>query len=143
MRILFFSCLFIFLASCAKQESKIKIYTIAFTVYHNGIGNLYTIRSDGSGLRRLTTTTDTDMVPVWSGDNSKIVFRSFRDGNYEIYSIDTSGNNTKRLTINEVEDGNPKCSPDGQWIAFESMRDGNIELYLMDNEGMNIRKLTD
>ncbi|MEO2002728.1 MAG: hypothetical protein ABGY41_01350, partial [Candidatus Poribacteria bacterium] len=70
--------------------------TIAFTSDRNGRDEIYTIRTDGSRLRRLTDTGD-DQRPRWSPDGQQIVF--YRGvGKREIHVIDANGRNPQQLT---------------------------------------------
>jgi hypothetical protein len=67
--------------------------------------DIYTIRTDGSGLTRLTTDPATDGTPVaWSPDGSQIAFFSDRSGTNEIYVMDSDGSDIRRLTRNEADD---------------------------------------
>ncbi len=53
---------------------------IAFTGFETGDFEIYTIRSDGTGLRQLTHTRGNDAHPVWSPDGEWIAFSSSRMG---------------------------------------------------------------
>ena len=48
---------------------------------------LWVVRADGSGLRRLTANSARETTPSWSPDGSSIAFVSDRDGNLEIYTL--------------------------------------------------------
>jgi len=50
-------------------------------------GDIYTVLSDGSDVRRLTDNESNQGNPVWSPDGSRIAFVSERDGNLEIYTM--------------------------------------------------------
>jgi hypothetical protein len=54
--------------------------TIMFTSYRDGDFELYTIRPDGSGLRRLTDAPGNDAHSAWCSDGQWIVFSSARMG---------------------------------------------------------------
>ncbi len=115
---------------------------IAFEAEQNGNTDVYTIRSDGSHLRRLTSARAFDGFPDWSSDGRRIVFESMRDGNAELYVMDADGSHERRLTHDRAFDGIPSWSPDGRRIAFESERDGNGEVYVMNADGSHARRLT-
>ena len=79
--------------------------------------NLYVVRSDGSGLRQLTSgTAFTDRVPRWSPDGQWIAFFSNRTGGYELWKIRPDGSDLSQLTA--VPDASfPVWSPDGSRMA--------------------------
>jgi TolB protein len=106
---------------------------------------IYVIDSDGSNLRRLTTTEAAEDHPAWSPDGKKIIFDADydEDGYYEIYTIDSDGSNLTRLTSNPANDQFADWSPDGSQIAFSSYRNGNWDIFVMDADGSNQRQLTD
>jgi Tol biopolymer transport system component len=91
---------------------------LAFVSDRDGDGEIYTIRVDGRGLRKLTDNRFADTNPAWSPDGARIAFTSNRHGNEELYVMDSDGRNVKRLTRNRAADYSPAWSPDGRRIAF-------------------------
>lgn len=80
--------------------------------------DIYTVRPDGTGLRRLTHHPGFDAYPAWSPDGSQIVFTSDRDGSFDLYVMDTDGRNTRQLTDFPGEELMPAWSPDGSRVAY-------------------------
>jgi len=117
---------------------------IAFWSDRDGNPEIYTMRLDGSNLRRLTTNeTAEDSYPVFSPDGSKIVFESNRTGNFEIYIMNTDGSNQQQLTDTPEDEVSSSWSPDGSKITFVSFRNGKTsEVYVMDADGSNETRLT-
>ncbi|HEX5496782.1 MAG TPA: hypothetical protein VFX70_19645, partial [Mycobacteriales bacterium] len=60
--------------------------------------DLWLVRTDGTGLRRLTDTADNEVWPTISPDGTQIAFASDRDGSWEIYRQSLSGGAALRLT---------------------------------------------
>ena len=106
---------------------------------------IFTVRPNGTGLKRLTDNLVEEWGPTWSPDGTKIVFSSHRDGNGEIYVMDRTGLNVTRLTKNDASDSVPAWSPDGSKIAFSSSRDDPMDidhdLFVMDADGGNVTKV--
>jgi dipeptidyl aminopeptidase/acylaminoacyl peptidase len=116
---------------------------LAFTSSHEELGDLYLIRTDGSGQARLfDDNLSLSLSPAWSPDGSKLAFVSNRDGNFEIYTVNADGAQPTRLTDEPATDTDPSWSPDGKFIAFVSDRSGYKEVYVMDARGSNVNQLT-
>jgi TolB protein len=85
---------------------------IAFTMMKEGrMGEICTIRIDGSEIRNLTKNPAHDTSPSWSPDGRKIAFVSDRDGNSEIYLMNPDGTEQKRLTNSPHRDLDPCWLP--------------------------------
>ncbi len=97
--------------------------TIMFTSHRDGDFELYTIRPDGSGLRRLTDAPGNDAHSAWCSDGQWIVFSSARMGFKdemalydavpqpygEMFAIRADGSDVRQLTDNKWEDASPAC----------------------------------
>jgi len=59
----------------------------------NGSLDIYRVRPDGTGLKRLTTSNGTEVDPSWSPDG-RLVFAQ----DYQIYIADADGNNPVKIT---------------------------------------------
>jgi Tol biopolymer transport system component len=103
---------------------------------------IYVMRSDGTGVTRLTNHSAPDEDPHFSPDGSKIAFTSFRSGNSEIWVMDADGANPRNLTNDGGFDAEPAWSPDGTRIAFNSCRGGNCDIYVINADGTGLRRLT-
>jgi Tol biopolymer transport system component len=96
--------------------------------------DIYVMRSNGSGVRRLTHGAD-NADPAWSPDGKGIAFTSDRAGNYDIYVIDVDGRGLRRLTRTPLPELSPAWSPDGREIAFAAPNG----IYTIEPDGMERR----
>jgi Tol biopolymer transport system component len=72
---------------------------VAFYTLIQPEGNLYVIRSDGTGLRQLTGDTAQDRIPRWSPDGSWIAcFSNRRSGKYQVWKIRPDGSDLQQVT---------------------------------------------
>jgi Tol biopolymer transport system component len=97
---------------------------IMFSRLAEGDYDIYTIKPDGTGLKRLTTSHGNDAHQAWSPDGEQIVFASSRmgykdEGVYtdapqpygELFVMRYDGTNVRQLTDNQWEDGTPAWQP--------------------------------
>jgi len=60
--------------------------------------DIYVMRTDGSGLRKLTDDLAKDRGPVWSPDGQMAAFYSNRSGRYEIWTVRRDGSDLRQRT---------------------------------------------
>ena len=98
---------------------------IMFTANRDGDFELYTIRPDGTQLRRLTEVPGHDAHSTWCADGDWIVFSSARMGFKdemalydavpqpygEIFAMRADGSDVRQLTDNKWEDSSAVCRP--------------------------------
>ncbi len=102
--------------------------------------NLY-----GSGLLRLTTTSDEEAQATFSPDGTQIAYRRRPAAGqpYQVYVMNADGSDQSRLSQSTVNDTQPGWSPDGGTIIFRRSTPGdpNADVWAMDDEGTNPRAL--
>lgn len=86
--------------------------------------DIWTMRADGSRVRRVTSEPVREFDPTWSPDGERIAYRhqTGDDSTTEIFVMEADGSEQTNLTRNDVSDWGPDWSPDGSAIAFNSSR---------------------
>jgi Tol biopolymer transport system component len=105
---------------------------------------VYVMRADGSGLRRLTRHGGEDTSPSWSPDGSRLVFAR-RTGNagLDLYAMRADGGGLRRLTRLTSFLADPVWSPDGKTVLFGDADIGNGgRLFALDLRTARIRRLS-
>jgi TolB protein len=129
---------------------------IAFTSERNGSADLYRVRTDGSGLERLTDDPAFDDQAAFSPDGNQIVFVTTRaGGTANLWILDVQTHRAKPLTSGPGGDFRPAWSPDGKWIAFSSDRESSlpmakgrwehlhlVDIYLVRPDGSGLKRLS-
>jgi len=109
---------------------------IAFYSDRDGNPEIYIMKPDGSGVKRLTNDPGFDDSPAISPDGSCVAFLTARHDpdprfpnlKYEIYVIDSGGSNLRRLTTTDAAEDHPSWSPDVKKIIFDADYDEDGDL---------------
>jgi len=80
--------------------------------------DLWVIRPDRSGLRRLTRSRTHNDAPSWSPDGRRLVFVGGATDSSQLWLIDSTGGHLEQLTKGPALDEQPDWSPDGKRIVF-------------------------
>ena len=123
--------------------------------------DIYSARTDGSDLRRLTDYGVYTAEAVVSPDGKRVVFTSLKDGDLDIYTMNVDGSDLRRLTSTPGYDGGPWWSPDGTRIVYRAwhpadstlasyrellaqrlVRPNRMELWVMNADGSGQRQIT-
>lgn len=110
---------------------------VVFQSNRSGTWQLWLVKADGIGLRRLTHSGATDVTPVWSPDGAKIMFASDRGGGAaryfdpaetfnarDVYVMDVSGGfenaeaTTVRIVESAADDMHPEWADGGDKVVF-------------------------
>jgi TolB protein len=119
-------------------------------VYEARVGKhyqLFTVKADGSGVRRLTGYADSDAVwAKWSPDGTQIVFErdvytGVRVSRALIETMNADGSGLHALTLTGLK-GRPSWSPDGKRIAYSSLQFGKrATVSVMAANGTAVRRV--
>src|SRR4051794_16429585 len=102
---------------------------------------IYSIRSDGSGLRRLTHLRGAAVHPDWSPSGRRIAFALERkDGSSHVMVMRADGRNLRDLTRSGFET-QPAFTPDGRHLVFECDC-GPQGVFMMQDDGLDRHRLT-
>jgi Tol biopolymer transport system component len=92
---------------------------IVYSRFANGNYDLFTIRADGSGRKRVTKTTKFEIDPMFSPDGRWIAFARTDGKDLELFKVDVTGDGDPiQLTKNRKNDFDPTWSPSGTKLAF-------------------------
>jgi TolB protein len=101
---------------------------VAMILSKGGSPDVYVANADGTGLKQLTFTRESESAPCWSPNNQTICYVSRERGPANLFTVDASGGTPRRLnTVGVPNATEPDWSPDGKWIVFTTLnRDFNI-----------------
>jgi dipeptidyl aminopeptidase/acylaminoacyl peptidase len=85
---------------------------------NKGRTDLWLVRADGTGLRRLTSHPQADSNPRWASDAKSIWFISTRSGSSQVWRIRIDGGEAEQVTDQPLDVANLLVSPGGEHIAF-------------------------
>jgi eukaryotic-like serine/threonine-protein kinase len=115
-------------------------------VYIDNAGNgfeIWSMKSDGSDKRQLTSDGATKIWASVTPDSRYILFNSNRSGGFNIWRMDSDGNNQKQLTNNETFAIFAVGSTDGQSVIYQSLRGSKWSLMKMLIDGGDASAVTD
>jgi Tol biopolymer transport system component len=102
-------------------------------------GEIYIMRADGSGQKRLTTVSGYDGGPFFSPDGKRIVWRRFDEKGLiaDVWTMNLDGSDQRQITDFGAMSWAPYIHPSGEYLLFASNKLGfeNFEVYMVDIEG--------
>ena len=107
-------------------------------------GDVFSVRADGSGLRRLTSGSGLDSAPLVSPDGRSVVFerRGSNGAPADLYSVPVLGGPARQLTSDTFDDHEASFSADGRLIVFVESGGSADDLYSMRASGTHQTRLT-
>jgi Tol biopolymer transport system component len=100
---------------------------------------IYIMKADGSGQKRLTTVNGYDGGPFFSPDGKQIIWRRFDEQGLiaDVWMMNLDGSNQRQITNFKSMSWAPYIHPSGEYILFASNKLGfeNFEVFMVDIEG--------
>jgi len=101
--------------------------------------DIYIMRADGSGQKRLTSVPGYDGGPFFTHDGSRIVWRRFDERGLiaDVWTMKPDGSDAKQITDFHAMSWAPYEHPSAEYFIFASNKLGfeNFELFLVDTAG--------
>jgi TolB protein len=135
-------------AGAASARSEQLPGRIVFTSKRDGDHELYVMRADGKGLRRLTRNRVDDTCPAWSPDGRRIAFSRNRYSGGDLFVMRADGSGLRRVVRSPGWDSCPDWSPDGRSLVFKRLvmavesKDRRDDLFTIRLNGRGLRRLT-
>jgi TolB protein len=117
--------------------------TLAVTLSREGGSQIFLVNPDGSGVRRITTSSAIDTEPRYSPDGKWIYFTSDRGGTPQIYRMPAGGGEPQRVTFEGSYNVSPRPSPDGRTLAYITRNSGRFQVALQDLANRQVQIITD
>jgi Tol biopolymer transport system component len=120
---------------------------IAFEGYpKNAPGNtneVFTIKPNGDGRKRLTHNKTPDNQPSWSPYGLRLAFGSGRTGvGNEIFTMRHNGGGVRQITHTGLISVQPDWSPSGRRIVYAAIVGNDLELFTIRRDGTHPKRLT-
>ena len=100
---------------------------------------IYIMRADGSGQRRLTTVPGYDGGPFFTPDGTRIIWRRFDEQGLiaDVWTAKPDGTDARQITKFGAMSWAPYMHPSGEYVIFASNKLGfeNFELFMVDAAG--------
>ena len=121
--------------------------SILFASDRDGTIQLYTIRTNGDELKKISSLPSIRGRSDWSPDGQFIVTYSGGPWKHEVYIMNADGTNAYMLSPGGGNSQGPSFSPDGQWVTFTSYFDNygddhGCEIYILRVGTDDLRRLT-
>jgi Tol biopolymer transport system component len=121
-------------------------HEIAFVSSREGDPEIYVMRADGTGERRITAFYQEDREPRWSPDGKWLTFISNREGRDRYFLVRPDGTQLRAVSggATKLDERELVWNPDSQRVAFvERLPDAKSRIWVARVEGGEPVALTD
>jgi TolB protein len=118
---------------------------LAYSSNKSGNMEIWVANADGSGARKITSSSGKDTAPAWSPTGQEIAFTSDRGGTPQVYVMDSEGLNVRRLTTVGNYNDAPTWNPSKQYseIAYTArLEGGTFDIAIIDLATRQVRQIT-
>jgi TolB protein len=115
---------------------------IVFQSDRNGNMDLFTIHPDGTGLQRITTSTDDDLFPSWAPSSSKVAYVHVHGASQQVFTVNTDGSGVTQLTHTQLLKGTLAWSSNRKKIVMTAGGEETVDLYSIHSDGTHQTRLT-
>jgi len=123
------------------------LYSVAYYSVAENKGNreLFTMKPDGSDLKQITKTPDSEYSAVWTPDGKKIAYLNASSGSMQVWTMNPDGSSPQQISEIEGDVNGFKFSPDGKKLIYakEVKVDKTVQDMYPDLPKANARIMTD
>lgn len=143
LQLLFAVVLAALLSACGKQNGQTTSGSVVFISERDGNAEVYTMKPDGTEIKRITTTNSDESNPVWSPDGKYIAYRTQENGNGDLGVYDTETGEVAIITDNPLSEAyDIAWTSDSLNLVFTSWRENGQQIYIVGKDGENLKQVT-
>ena len=117
-----------------------KIYFVSNRTGHKEI---WSMDSDGSNQKQLTSYKSISIMPAISPDGSKLAFTSYANGNPGIFILSTeTGRRLPFYNQRASMNATPDFTPDGKQLLYASSASGYAQIYVANLDGSGLKRIS-
>lgn len=113
---------------------------IAFTSNRDGTPDLYVMRDDGTGVVRLTETSDAKTIAGWNRSGDSLVYAVGRGDSATLYAVSVGGGAASR--VGWARGQGARITPDGTHVLYGELPWQTMQLVIAGVDGSSPRRLT-